>query len=395
MDEAVLRFRVGIFVLFSFIILAVLIFLHIEGFQSQYSVYVKPDRAPGVTKNTPVRKNGLLIGRVTNVQTEDDKVSVHLRINDNEKIYENEMISFGTESILGDAVVEVITAPKEVRGELVLDGTLMENVVVKRNPLEIVDAALDLEPKIADTLAVFQEAAVSVKDTSDNISSLSAAIQSAFNDGDSEFSKLIVDARKLSTRADSALENLDRVFESLNEIVADPELKGRINKIFDDVPRFLEEIRLTFTDARTTINSYKTVSETANTNLENLEPLTAALKENGPRIVRQINESLASIDTMVEDVAKFTESIGKIGESEGSLGKFINDSELYDSILETADNIRRVSRKLEPVMNDVRTFTDAIARDPRQLGARGMTDFRPLGTGYKASTTGRDRVIRK
>ena len=35
-------------------------------------------------------------------------------------------------------------------------------------------------------------------------------------------------------------------------------------------------------------------------------------------------------------------------------------------------------------MNDIRIFSDKIARDPRQLGLKGALDKRPLGTGNKS-----------
>jgi phospholipid/cholesterol/gamma-HCH transport system substrate-binding protein len=34
-------------------------------------------------------------------------------------------------------------------------------------------------------------------------------------------------------------------------------------------------------------------------------------------------------------------------------------------------------------MNDIRVFSDKIARDPRQLGLKGALDKRPLGAGTK------------
>jgi phospholipid/cholesterol/gamma-HCH transport system substrate-binding protein len=43
------------------------------------------------------------------------------------------------------------------------------------------------------------------------------------------------------------------------------------------------------------------------------------------------------------------------------------------------DNVQEVTERLRPIVNDVRVFTDKIARDPRQLGVRGALDRRPTG----------------
>ena len=132
----------------------------------------------------------------------------------------------------------------------------MENWLVKRNPLEVVEAALDLQPQIADTLAVFQEAGDSVQSAGEKISSISETIDDALNDEESDFKKLIVDARQLSQRADAALENFNRVFERLNSIVGDPELKSNLNETIEQLPDFVEEIRLIIADTGATINSF-------------------------------------------------------------------------------------------------------------------------------------------
>jgi phospholipid/cholesterol/gamma-HCH transport system substrate-binding protein len=64
---------------------------------------------------------------------------------------------------------------------------------------------------------------------------------------------------------------------------------------------------------------------------------------------------------------------------------------LYDTALETIENFRDQSLKIEPLMNDLRLFTDAIARDPGQLGIRGAVRNRNAPkTGYKGSTLGRE-----
>ena len=119
MDENVQKLRVGLYTVIVLLILAILIFLNSEGWSRNYSIYLKPQSAPGVRIGTPVRKNGILIGRVATVKTEDDHVVLKLAIRESERIYGNETVSIGAESVLGDAGLEVIPLPKESRGQLV------------------------------------------------------------------------------------------------------------------------------------------------------------------------------------------------------------------------------------------------------------------------------------
>ena len=80
MDENVQRLRVGIYTVIVILILGILIFLNSEGWNSTYTVILKPTSAPGVLVGTPVRTNGILIGRVANVKTEDDHVRLDLAL---------------------------------------------------------------------------------------------------------------------------------------------------------------------------------------------------------------------------------------------------------------------------------------------------------------------------
>ena len=102
MDDDIKKFRVGMFVLMGFLILGILILVNTEGgwlgWSSQISVATEANRAPGVKIGTPIRKNGILIGRVKQVTSQDDHVRLTLGINKSERIYANEVCTIGTES---------------------------------------------------------------------------------------------------------------------------------------------------------------------------------------------------------------------------------------------------------------------------------------------------------
>ena len=49
---------------------------------------------------------------------------------------------------------------------------------------------------------------------------------------------------------------------------------------------------------------------------------------------------------------------------EGTLGQLINNREIYDQINEAATNVNELTRQLRPIVNDVRIFSDTIARHP-------------------------------
>jgi phospholipid/cholesterol/gamma-HCH transport system substrate-binding protein len=389
MDENILKFRVGIFVVIAMLILGILVFLNSEGWTRQYTIFIKPVTAPGVTVGTPVRKNGILIGRVKSVKTQDDHVLVGLAINEDESIYENEICSIGSESFLGDAVVEVLPLPKAERGNKVGNNFVINRVAVKRNPMEVVDVALNLEADISRTLEAIRTAGQSLNDAGTGIRELTDLVQDAFGNEESDFKKLVVEFREMSERAQVALDNFDRVFENINDIVGDEKLKGEIKQSISSLPKIFEEVRVTVGDTRKTINSFQSVSGKADENLDNLQVFTGSLKENGPDILVQTRESLDNVNKLLAGIQGFTQSLSKLQNSEGTIGKLLNDTEVYDNVLETVENVRALSIKLEPLVNDLRSFADVLARDPGTIGVRGALDRRPGKTGYKG-TAGRD-----
>ena len=300
------------------------------------------------------------------------------------------------ESFLGDAVVEIMPLPKAERGELVTAEHVMGKVAVKRNPMEIVEMALNLKEEISDTLDAIRSAGSSVDKAGQGMQTLTNTVQDALSAEDSDFKKLLVDFRATSQKAQVAIDNFNRIFENINEIVGDEALKGEFKKSIGTLPKIFEEVRGTIADTRKTINSFQTVTgkagvslDKANKSLDNIEVFTGSLKDNGPEILAQVKASLKNVDGLVSQIKDFTQTLSKLKDSKGTLGKLLNDTEIYDSVLETVENVRDVSSKLEPLVNDLRMFADSLARDPGVIGVRGALDRRPEKTGYKG-TAGRD-----
>ena len=142
MDERVVQFRVGVVVLATAIITAILVLLFGEAptlVRGQYTIKIKLPRAPGIAVDTPVRKSGILIGRVHEVGfTEDGQVQVTARINDDIQLRRSERCRVKG-SLLGDAVLEFTPTDDPVLAkQLIKDGDVMEGLV-SSDPLEILD----------------------------------------------------------------------------------------------------------------------------------------------------------------------------------------------------------------------------------------------------------------
>ena len=98
------------------------------------------------------------------------------------------------------------------------------------------------------------------------------------------------------------------------------------------------------------------------------------------------------LDRLVLDLLTMSDAINK---QEGTLGQLIYDPDLYQRLNRAAGNVEQVSHRLRPIVEDVRVFTDKIARDPGQLGVRGALQrnssrnkFFPFGNVLRGSPTG-------
>ncbi|MFK7766096.1 MAG: MlaD family protein [Mariniblastus sp.] len=396
MDENILRFRVGMFVVLAMCILGVLIFINSEGWSSQYIVYAKPTSAPGVTAGTPIRKNGILIGRVKDVSTEDDHVLLTLGINEGENIYANEVASIGSESLLGDAVVKFLTKPPAERGNIIGNDHNVATVEIERNPM---DLFADLQPKVEETLDALKKAGSSVDEAGDGIKELAGSIQNVFDDEDSEVKALLTELRGTAVKAQVALDNFDRIFENVNNVIGDPELKSQIKGALTEVPKMFEQGRLAIQDGRLAIadvrkavKSFGSIPDNINATTENVRIFTETLKDEGPKVLLQVNSSLQGIDELVMDVRTFTKTLSSLKNSDSSIAKLFNDTTLFDEIKETvfrlkesSKNVQRVTTKLEPLMDDARGFADQINRNPSVLGVGGALDGRKQRNAYKGS----------
>src|SRR4051812_7014471 len=144
MDDRVYRFRLGVVVAAAAAILVLMIMLMGDlprPFTSRYDLYVNFPNAPGVSVGTPVRKSGITIGRVRDVQfLEGDRgVQLTLQIDGNRRIFSDETARISTASLLGDAVVEFFRpANAAPEGEPVAADEVIEKGVVAPGATDVV-----------------------------------------------------------------------------------------------------------------------------------------------------------------------------------------------------------------------------------------------------------------
>lgn len=383
MDDNVLRFRVGVVVVVAAIVSVVLIMLFGAWptmLQPHYILHIQFPEAPGITINTPVRKSGVLIGRVSDVELLDEGgVLVTARINQQYRLRRNETCRIGSGSLLGDAVLEFVPSTKQellarfdvnqngrfdaeekqLATEVLSDGDFLSDGIVASNPLRVL---VNLEGTIASAFT-------SIETAGEEVASLARSLNGAFDASDGQIIRIL-------DKTETALDGLQRTMQTVDRTLGDEELSERLLRMLNELPEFVAESRETMATARTTLDSFTRMGEKAEANLDNLEQLTRPLGERGDQLVRNIETSTENLNLMLTQFVAFSEALNR---GQGTLGRLVYDDEVYHRLERLVTNAEDLSRRLRPIVDDVRVFTDKIARDPSQLGVRGALDRRPPG----------------
>lgn len=252
-------------------------------------------------------------------------------------------------SLLGDAEISlvpgrVVPPRSRLQPEDVLEG------IVVRDPIE---AFSTLEPKLSTALD-------SLVAASETVSKLAVTIDKTLLGDDDRFDKLI-------GKTEKALDDFSLAMTGVNDVIGDEAARRRMKESINVLPDVLG-------DLRTAVKGIGATVDSADRNLRNLEGLTRPLGERGEQIVTRLDSTIGRLDEVLLQASGFVKSLN---ESEGTLGRLVRDPKLYEELSDTVSNVNRISRELRPIINDVRVFSDKIARHPESLGVRGALDRRP------------------
>jgi phospholipid/cholesterol/gamma-HCH transport system substrate-binding protein len=406
MDDRVTQFRVGVLVVATCIIAGILIMLfgELPGFaHGHYTIFVRFPQAPAVTVDTPVKKSGILIGRVTDVDLLDDgNVVITAKINNDYKLRNNEVCRISTGNILGDAVLEFVPSGVRVANiDYYSDGEYLDGIVAQ-DPLSVMESATTALEMLANLEEDVRMALVSVEGAGQRVGDMAESLNSVIVNNQDQFQRIM-------GKAEQAMNRFDVAIAAIDEFIRDEDVKELIEQALEQVPVLLGDardvmsamktvmttvegavgdvvknadgivgdVKDTVSTVQTTVESFRNVSERAERNLQNLEGLTEPLGRQGEVLVQSIEGTVGQINAVLGQLTTFSQALNN---RDGTLGQLIHNRELYDQINDTVRNIEYLSRQLRPIVNDARVFTDKVARDPGRLGVKGALDRRQSGT---------------
>jgi phospholipid/cholesterol/gamma-HCH transport system substrate-binding protein len=413
MEESNQRFSVGVLVLAAGIIgvLLVAYFGAVPAFWvERYRITVNFRSAPKVTIDTPVRKNGVLIGRVSNVVLGpgDAGVNVTMELEKKYEIQKSEMPLITSESLItGDAVIQFVPpTPQSLLDRF--DGTVgtsRDGILDEPERKAMTDIVTEgYYSKGGEVAKDPMEALASIGPAFQRIDQLVLTIQDAIG-GDTG------PVRDLSATARTTLSNFNETVSAANRIlsqVEDARIPEAVSRGLNLLPEVLKSAQDTLVQTQKTLKGFETFSsslegigtefegiggdirqavQNANTAIANIADITEPVKENSDAIVERAVRLMGNLDALAIDLKQFST---RLNGSNGTVAQLIDNPQLYYQTTETIGNIRAASAnvqaitaRLQPIVDDVRIFTDKIARDPGQIGVRGALSGRTLGTGLK------------
>ena len=347
-----MQFRVGVLV-FGAVVTALLLVVLISPAGwipwggDTYRVAILLNEAPGIGPGTPVRKNGILIGRVDSIEDLDDRVRVWANINEGTNLFREYTCQVRT-SVLGDATVDFVTRRVPPETPPLVDGAEI-NGEVMGNPLNMI-------ANLQDDLALTMN---SLARAGDAVAVLAERVDTAFGD-ETETGRV----SRLLTKTEQAMDQFTSSMQSADDFFGDDQLREQFKQGLAEMPAAVRETRIV-------MQNFGEVLELAETNLRYIQGFTEPLGRNGEQIAQAILDSVTGVERLLEEFTLLSQALNS---REGAIGRLIHEPQFYENLNRLVANSNHVvlrvndlTLRLQPVVDDARVFMDKIAREPGRL----------------------------
>lgn len=378
-NEQNLTFRIGVFVLASMVLLAILITLFGGSgtlFKAQDTYTIIFDYAPGVAEGTPVRRSGVRIGQVQKVELDDKtgKVRVTVRIDRPHVLYQDDQPVLVQGALSGDTSIDFVQRPAEnkpvepepqpskVEGVSIQPVSFLVAQAPPAQPLPAnpppqripakpgseftgvsqpnVGAILQELSKISSPA---QEAFVEMRKSLDRINKMSPLMEETlrvYRDIGSESGKMIPELRRTNDEFQVAARNWSRLGERLDVLLQTNQ--DKLIKTLENLNDTVVRVANVFNDEnqRNLASTLKNVSN-GTKNLESISRNTDEFLKESRKTLQRLNDSLTRTDEILANLQQATKPM----------------AERSDRILK---NLDEGTEKLNKTMTDVHELLRSV-----------------------------------
>jgi len=351
MNEHQLQFRVGMFTLISLFcgVILVLHFGNIKSyFQETYALAIQFEEAPGVRPGSPVQLNGLPIGKVRDVVISEEEPGVIciVDIYAERKLRKDSKAAL-TRSLFGDATIEF--TPGSSR-EFIPPNKKLRGLA----PVDPLASLAKLEVTVSKTLSSFNDTSEEWKTVGQNLNSLLETKEGKLDD-------VIERAAAGLEQFALTMKTANETLTSANSLLADPQVQQDLKRTIAALPQIVTETQQTIALTRQSIQK---VSD----NLEKINAATDPLAKQSQSMVTKLDGSLGQLESLLTELNMFSKNLNS---EDGTLQQLSKNPDLYNNLNRSSAALSTLLTNLEPIITDVRIFSDRIARHPELLGVSG------------------------
>ena len=361
MNERVMQFRIGMFVIVAGLVLTMLIVWFGESpslFRDRVFVRVRYAEAPGVAEGIPVRKSGIRVGEVSAIAFDDrpgqpDGVLVTLSLERKYKI-KSGSIPRVTRSLIGDPAIDLqpglgpdlMATSKSPHTAPVMEGQ------VAADPSKALEAATEAFKQVGGTLKAIDIAALGIAEVTKSADRLNVFLETW---------------KATGLRVSAAANGIDR-FIAANETDFKPTLanlrqvSAKLNDTLDPETQDM---------LKTSVRQFSMVTAKLNSSIDNASPLfrdLGAPPSSTPQT--DFGQTVRRLNLITSDLSLLSQSLrsrnGALN-TEGTLQRLLTRPELYDNANHFAKTGNTAFDSFKPILAAFRVFAEKIARDPSAL----------------------------
>jgi phospholipid/cholesterol/gamma-HCH transport system substrate-binding protein len=424
MNERVMQFRIGMFVIVAGLVLSMLIVWFGESpslFRKHTYLTAHFVEAPAIAENIPVRKSGIRIGEVASIRFDDrprvagtvkevrvGTLLIELENNQGQGLLPTVQF-IGRVPAAGERLDVVVNHKDEAAGLNILalpDGVLVTIALEKTSNLQagatpkisralIGDVSIDMmpgsgpgplvtsddplhapivegtvAPDPSSALAAATAAFEKVGGTLESIDRAAKGIAVVAKRAE-KIDEVIVSIREMGDRVGTFAEDADRVVKA-NEADFQPAIAS-FRQFAEKANKTLDE--KTQANLRSSISQLNSSTAKLDRVLADLQPLATDLGDvTGKAPKTHFGQTIMRVNNVAFDVSLLTRALrGKDGglNRNGTLQKLVLDSELYDNFNLMAGSVKDAFSSTRPLIRSLSQFAERISNDPAALG-RGI-----------------------
>jgi phospholipid/cholesterol/gamma-HCH transport system substrate-binding protein len=364
--ERQLQFRVGLLVILAVSICLGLVISFGDAryvCSKRYSLTIQLDHGAGLYPTAPVLLSGLAVGSVRQIDLNPRHgVNVRVEIQEGIRLPVDSRVVV-SRSLLGETCVEFV---RGTATDVLEPGSSISGIAAV-DPIEMIQR---LEVRTVATLNAFSETSQEWRDVAKNINNLMDTKRGNLDE-------VVERAAESLHQFTVTMKNANQMIATANKLVSDPVTQQAMQDTLLALPKLVGATKTTIDETRQTVASTRQVVDTMNRNLVSLSQVTEPLGKRGEQMVSKLDSSLKKFDEFMTELNHFAKVVNQ---KDGSLQKFVSDPSLHDQLVRSSESANVLMKNLEPVLKDLREFSDKVARNPEVLGLGGAV--RP-STGLK------------